>query len=376
MPVIPIAARLCRYGLILPVILLSGPLFSQVMRSRPVKGPEPSWVQHFSYDTSVHPEEKDVDGGEYLAVFEAQRNLDQSSVYYHIVRQIVSEAGVQQSSQISVDYAPSYQRLVFHSIRVIRGNDVIDQLDPGRIQLIQNEKDLDRFLYSGMYTAYLPLEDVRPGDRIEYAYTVEGMNPVMIHQYGESLYFNGNNPIAHLYVSLMTSAARPLYFRYFNGLAPATVSSWQGKTLYSWTFSNRPVYKEASNVPSWFDGSPFAQVTTAPDWKTVADWAVADLASAGNVSDPQLSRLAAGWDREAGKSDTAYIRLATRFVQDQIRYMGIEMGPYSRRPHAPGLVLRQRMATAKINRSCWSPCSGCGISRHMSPLSMQTTAGS
>lgn len=336
-----------RYGLMLPVFLFAVPVFSQAPKARLMKGPVPSWVQPFSYDSSLHPPENDIDGGEYLAVFEAQRNLDQQSVYYHVVRQIVSAAGVQQSSQISINYAPSYQRLVFHAIRVIRGTELIDQLNLSRIRLVQSEEDLDRFLYSGLYIAYLPLEDVRPGDKIEYAYTIEGTNPVMDRQYGERLYFNGSNPIAHLYISLMSSEARPLYFRCFNQMPPPVRSSWQGKALYSWTFANRPVYKEASHVPVWFDGFPCVQVTTWADWKTVADWAVKDFASAGGTSGLLLTRLAAKWDREAGANDTAYVQAATRFVQDQIRYMGIEMGPYSHRPHAPVQVLKQRYGDCK-----------------------------
>lgn len=53
MPITPIANRLRGYGLILPAILLSGGLAAQALNPRPVKGPVPSWVQPFSYDTSV-----------------------------------------------------------------------------------------------------------------------------------------------------------------------------------------------------------------------------------------------------------------------------------------------------------------------------------
>ncbi|SCB92035.1 Transglutaminase-like superfamily protein [Chitinophaga costaii] len=49
----------------------------------------------------------------------------------------------------------------------------------------------------------------------------------------------------------------------------------------------------------------------------------------------------------AGNDVTLYMEMAIRFVQDDIRYMGIEMGPYSHQPHTPEKVLAQRFGDCK-----------------------------
>ncbi len=53
----------------------------------------------------------------------------------------------------------------------------------GKFKVLQNEKDLSKFIYSGTYDAFLLLEDVRKGDRIEYAYTIKGDNPIFGRKY-------------------------------------------------------------------------------------------------------------------------------------------------------------------------------------------------
>lgn len=173
------------------------------------KAPDPAWVKPPAPREGVRPDDKEIDGGEYLTLFDEQYNLEKEAVYYKIVRQITSEAGVQNSSQIAVTFSPLYQRLTFHTIRVWRNEQAMDQLDLSRIKLIRNETDLDRFIYSGLYTAYLYLEDVRPGDQVEYAYTLTGMNPVLDHHFGDILYFNSQTPISHLSIRIIEAPGTP-----------------------------------------------------------------------------------------------------------------------------------------------------------------------
>ena len=42
--------------------------------------------------------------------------------YFRRVHQVVSPAGVQNASELNIDFDPSFQRLVIHDAVVIRGN--------------------------------------------------------------------------------------------------------------------------------------------------------------------------------------------------------------------------------------------------------------
>jgi len=336
-----------RYLLITLTVFFRYDLFAQSLTPQVQTGPVPGWVQPFDYDTTHHLADVDIQGGVYLELFEEQHNLEDESAYHKVVRHITSEMGVQNASQISVSYAPSYQRLVFHSIRVLRQGKVINQLFPSKIKLVQDETDLERFIYSGIYTAYLVLDDIRPGDKIEYSYTLKGMNPVLNHQFGDFLYFSYSAPVSQMFISLVTAPGQKLHLRYFNEAPQASRLSSNNKTIYEWKLTDRPAYTAEDNEPPWYDGAPYAQISTDSEWKEVADWAADEMESVIAIKSTLVENKATEWNKEAGNDDFHYIQLATRFVQDQIRYMGIEMGPYSHRPHEPGQVLKQRYGDCK-----------------------------
>lgn len=334
---------------LLPALFLFAynPSHAQNSEVRVRQASDPQWVKPFNYETGTRPDEKSIEGGEYLLLFDQQYNLEQEAVYYRVVRQITSEAGVQSSSQITVTFSPSYQQLVFHTIRVLREGKVIDQLNLSKIKLLRNETNLERFVYSGLYTAYLNLEDVRPGDKVEYAYTVRGMNPVLDHHFGDLLYFNTQTPISHLLIRMIAAPDHPLYLKYFNNAPKPRELLSEGRKVYEWEMENRPAYPAETNEPAWYYGGSYIQVTTDAHWSDVARWAVETLRKAEKGNSTLISDLASQWNKIAGDSDLYYVKLATRFVQDQIRYMGVEMGPYSHLPHNPANVLKQRFGDCK-----------------------------
>ncbi|HSD29792.1 MAG TPA: transglutaminase domain-containing protein, partial [Vicinamibacteria bacterium] len=60
---------------------------------------------------------------------------------------------------------------------------------------------------------------------------------------------------------------------------------------------------------------------------------------------PRLSALVQQIESAPGEIERAL--KAIRFVQDEVRYLGVEMGPSSHRPHAPEWVLEQRYGDCK-----------------------------
>jgi hypothetical protein len=67
--------------------------------------------------------------------------------------------------------------------------------------------------------------------------------------------------------------------------------------------------------------------------------------AAQNRTSPALARLVEGWRALPTEEERA--RAAVRMVQDEIRYLGIESGPNSHRPHPPAQVLDQRFGDCK-----------------------------
>lgn len=65
----------------------------------------------------------------------------QQAVFQKRAVHILSEVGVQNQSQILVNYDPSFQSLAFHRIRIIRDGAAINKLNLSKIEIIQLRKE-------------------------------------------------------------------------------------------------------------------------------------------------------------------------------------------------------------------------------------------
>ena len=126
---------------------------------------------------------------------------------------MLSAAGLANAAQIQLGFEPSYEELVIHYIRIQRGEQIIDALRPREIKVIQQEDELDQQLYNGRLSAVILLNDVRVGDIIDYAYSVNGDNPVLAGHFVSGFLLSGNYPIEKLRWRLLWPADRSLHFK-------------------------------------------------------------------------------------------------------------------------------------------------------------------
>lgn len=332
-----------RATLILGMVLLALPL--ALFAQRPQIGTSPAWVKEYPLHDDGAPMGKDMEDGYVLFLVERQVNVAEKTVYRKNILEILTEAGVQNASQVSVDYDPSFQQVVFHYIHLIRNGKVINALNPAAIKIIHREKDIYKSIYNGTLTATIFLEDVRKGDRIEYAYSLHGFNKVFGDKYFESLDAGFHFPVAHVYYKLICPVQRPLQIKSHGKVPDPILSTVGGDKIYEWKLDDPPVVDEDDDEPSWYDDLPYISVSEYQSWKDVNDWAL----SLFRVSHAPSGELA---DRIAGiraASDTPEKRLlaALRFVQDEVRYLGIEIGPNTHQPHDPEKVCTQRFGDCK-----------------------------
>jgi len=98
-----------------------------------------------------------------LLLEDCQINPGTNEIFSHVARQLWSAEGVQEHSHLSIDFDTNHQSLVLNWVRVWRGTNALNRLDLANLSVIQRERDLDQYLFSGEQSAVLVLEDVRPG---------------------------------------------------------------------------------------------------------------------------------------------------------------------------------------------------------------------
>ncbi|HYY95499.1 MAG TPA: DUF3857 domain-containing transglutaminase family protein [Pyrinomonadaceae bacterium] len=263
--------------------------------------------------------------------------------YYHIVEQASSAAAVERVSQLQLDFEPSYQSLVIHHVNVLRAGQTINALRPSEIKVIQQEQELDKQLFNGTLSAVIVLNDVRPGDVIDYAYSVNGDNPVLTGDYADTFQLAGADPVKHLRARLVWPAARKLYVKARQTDARPSVQQLGEEIEYVWELRDVPAAQAEDSAPTWFDPVPSVQLSEFGSWADVARWA-APLYEVKSLS-PALKAQIAEWQRLPDPE--ARLLAARRFVQDEVRYLGIEMGPYSHMPTQPSKVFERRFGDCK-----------------------------
>lgn len=309
--------------------------------------PAPAWVDRATVDSAEPIARTDARFGMYALLTDHQIRVSDSgtSEYFRRVRKVVSPSGVQHASELSFDFDPTYQRLAFHEVAVIRNGVRMEQLRPAEIRVIDKEQEADDRIYDGLLSAVVFLKDVRPGDVLEYAWSLDGANPILNGKYADELELTSSIPTRLLRHRLLWPAARTLHHRAgMAGVAPRIVNRGAEMEL-TWERRDVGAVELEDEMPDWFEPNATVQLSEFASWNEVARWSDAlfqiDAPSAAAVQDLAV-RI-----RGEHKTRPEQIVAAIRFVQDDIRYLGIEMGRNSHEPHQPSLTLEQRWGDCK-----------------------------
>lgn len=310
-------------------------------------GPPPAWVVAVKPGVaSAEQLSKSNDGVAYL-LLDSQVLADsrQRMTYHRLVSKALNASGVDALANIEISFDPAYQRLVLHSINIVRHGQVIPKLAKAKIRVIQREAELETRIYDGTKSVNVFLDDVRAGDVIEYAYTRIGRNPVFKGSDFGTMALQFGSPIARIYHRLLLPLTGKVAFARRNTSIEPAVREHDGLRDYVWDVTDASALNVEAGAPEWYQ--PFAEVSwsTYPDWAAVARWAVPLY----RVPDTLSPALQSQVKRIAHAESTASGRMlaALRLVQGEVRYLGVEIGQNSHAPNAPSLVFDRRFGDCK-----------------------------
>jgi len=306
--------------------------------------PPGTWVKPNFFDRELQYAPVSAGVNERWLLLESEINVPESATFCHRAKQICSYAGVQNGAQISLDFDPDYESLQLHWVRIWRGTNFLNQLDRDKIKIIQQERDLDQQSLNGQYSAVLVLEDVRVGDVIDYAYTVQGENPVFGGRFACSIRLQSEEPIGRVRTRVLWPAKKRLFIKNHGTSALPTVIRGKDVIEYSWDSRQVPALSVEDSLPVWYDCQPWVQLSEFQTWDEVNQWALT-LFQNNSVVSPELSQRLDAWRRIASPEERVVAVL--RFVQDEVRYFGIEMGVKSHKPSDPSTVCSRRFGDCK-----------------------------
>lgn len=305
--------------------------------------PAPAWVERVDVNASLAVAKEHVRWGIYdiLADHQVRVHGGTESQYFRTVRKVLSPSGVQNASELTLDFDPDFEHLVIHDVTILRGKERIHAMNAGEIRVIDKEDDADEKIYDGERSALVILRDVRPGDVIDYSWSLDGANPILGGKYTDDYDLSRGVPAHQLRHRLLWPAGRPLQWR-----GPNPAISMRGREqVYLWERKDVDALDVEDSIPTWYEPWEGVQVTEFASWNEVASWASAMFVLDAKSTE-EVKKLAAKIYGENPTRD-ARITAAIRFVQDEVRYLGIEMGRNSHEPHQPWETLESRWGDCK-----------------------------
>lgn len=308
------------------------------------EAPEPKWTVASQLPLEADTN-KDPTAGFYYLLVDNQDNLATDQQYRRLSYRIKNSMGSQQMSDLTVNFDPAYQHVEIHSINIIREGKTINKLDLDKIKVVQRESEMDDKIYNGQLTIISHLTDIRINDIIDFSYTITGSNPLFKGKYATAFALQFNVPVEfHRYIIVVPKKDK-IHIKRLHGAEKPEIEEQENEIHYSWTGQKLEQITIETNTPVWFDDTPSVFVSQFNSWQEVSEL----LLPFYTLNNQEKKQLKSEVDQliTDTKDQKDFIEKSIRFVQDEIRYLGLESGLNSYVPRQPQEVLDMRFGDCK-----------------------------
>lgn len=296
---------------------------------RPLLAPPAGWV-----DVLPLPKPpSDADGAATIQLLgDVQVNFatqsDQS--YYATAWQIGTAQGLD-SSALDLEWDPSLETLTIHKYRILRDGEPIDLLGDGsKIKVIQRESGMESLMLDGRLTATLQPEDLRVGDVIELAYTVDRRDPAMAGNSEDVLGPSDGSAFGRFRMRVLWGKDKKIQYRVYPGIMqPKLKKTASGSELVADVIDG-VASTGPESAPARYRLVNAVEMTQFSDWQGVSRTMEPLYAKAVKLAPDSKIRAEAARIAAQSQDPKRRAELALTLVQEQVRYLflGMDAGGY------------------------------------------------
>jgi len=307
----------------------------------------PDWVKQRELSLADKIPVDEINNGVFYQLVDNQIHVSRSGVrtsYSRYAESIVNQIGLETSSQINLEFDPSYQKLTLNTLTIFRDGQPIDKLTTAKVAILSNEKELDDQTYNGYLTMNILIDDLREGDTLDYSYTRYGTNPIYQGVFSTTRTLNWSVPVYNQYIRILWGKSNPLHIHSRN-IEPNIEEKKLGNfTEYQIQMHDTETINSSSQTPDWYDPYGTVYFTETESWKDVVNWAKPLYSFNKNHADV----ITIANDIRKNHSDRSdQIFQALKYVQDHIRYVALQMGINSHLPTPAHETLALRYGDCK-----------------------------
>jgi TonB family protein len=331
-------------GFVFAVLGLLQPVRAQTPEKILVS-PIPAWVV-----IATAPVPRTTEGAVDFRLVDIQTRVDADGLhqYFHQIARPLKPEGLIALGNFGIGWQPPISVARVHKVTIRRDGAVIDVLGNGSgFQVLRREANLEKLQLDGSLTAVIQISDLRVGDEIETAWTLDTQNPVLGGRTEQRQFFAPGPDFGRLFLRYSWPRARDVH-HVIGGALPKSVA------LQSAVDNGFIIDKANYDAPPLPDGAPSRfllnnaiEMSDFADWKSVAVTMQPLYDEAARI--PPDSPVQIEIRRIAALSADPVVRAieALRTVQGQVRYFARFDGLGAYKPETADAVWAGRVGDCK-----------------------------
>lgn len=313
---------------------------------KPAYGPPPAWVK--VADIPALP--GDAQSPAVLPVLDDSQTLlgkDALYVYDRRVVRITKPEGLASGSR-SITWQPDRDKVTLHSLAIIRDGQRIDLLKNGEdVLVLRREKDLERAVLDGRMTASIQIKDLRVGDMVDWAASIERRDPILGPRLSDFERMGWPGAIGRYRVRLLWADGTPMVWKSTAGFPEPKIGKAGDLNELLVDEAGATAPKPPTGAPLRFQRVGELQATTYRGWAdVVAPMApLYEEAMTLKADSPIKAEIAA----IAAASPDPKVRAfkALQLVEDKTRYLLLAMGDGGYKPASADETWARRFGDCK-----------------------------
>jgi tetratricopeptide (TPR) repeat protein/transglutaminase-like putative cysteine protease len=268
---------------------------------------------------------------------------------------VQSDAGVEQLGQLVWGYSSANERLDVNYVRVHKADGSVVTAAADAVQDLTAAVSREAPMYTDYHQKHVTVPALRPGETLEYSYTVTLESPLAPGQFWTEYNFWDTAIVRDEELEINVPGNRAIKLKTKPGHDPK-ITEENGRRIYSWTashltrddddaFSPLSHNKNKKKKKRAEEYEPDVQLTTFENWDEVGRW-YADLERPRRAVTPDIDAktkaLIAGRTTDLDKIEALYDYVAKNF-----RYVSLSFGTGRYQPHAAADVFANQYGDCK-----------------------------
>ena len=248
-----------------------------------------------------------------------------TSIFSRQVLRIATVEGLV-AGNISLPWRPDKDSITVHSLKIIRGNEVVDILARGQtFSVLRRETNLENAMLDGVLTGNIQPEGLQVGDILDLSYTLTSQDPVLKGTSELTAIFP-QIPVGRYHLSVRWPSDFPIRHRESGGLVSPKIVRDRSGELIRYSLDNIAPASLPKGAPPRFLLGKMLEMTSFKDWAEIGALLSPLFQKAAVIPPSGPLRTEVEKIRTASSDPSRRAELALALVQDRIRYVALAMG--------------------------------------------------